>query len=290
MDRCSTIADRVAAAVKAIRRHWSCPATSAVILGTGLGELADEIAAAATIAYCDIPGFPRSTALAHRGRLVCGELGGTPMIMMQGRCHLYEGYNLDDLTFPVRVLAALGITTLVVTNAAGGLNPNFAAGDVMLIDDHINLMWLAGTIPLDPSAYGRITRPEAALYDRELAAVAIRTARSHGFSLHRGTYVAVTGPSYETRAEYRAFRRIGGDCVGMSTVPEVLVAAGCGLRVLGLSTITNVACPDAPKRVTAEEVVEVAAIARPRIAAILARTLMPAANDEPAAGKNDCST
>jgi purine-nucleoside phosphorylase len=264
-----TTADRVAAACEAIRRHGSCPATTAVILGTGHGDLADEITASTTIAYRDIPGFPSSTALAHKGCLVCGDLCGAPVIMLQGRCHLYEGYSHGDLTFPVRVLAALGIKTLIVTNAAGGLNPDFSTGDVMLIDDHVNLMGLAGTLLLDPAALGRVTRPALRLYDRELAALAVRTARQHDFPLQRGTYIGVTGPSYETRAEYRAFRRLGGDCVGMSTVPEVLAAAACGLRILGLSTVTNVACPDAPKVVTAAEVVEVAAIALPRVRAIV---------------------
>jgi purine-nucleoside phosphorylase len=269
MDGCATTADRIAAAADAIRRQWSCPASVAVILGTGLGELAEEITSATAVEYRDIPGFPRSTALAHKGRLVCGDLAGAPVIMMQGRCHLYEGYSLDDLTLPVRVLAALGVKTVVVTNAGGGLNPDFTIGDVMLIDDHIDLMWLCGTAALDPASLGRVTRRQTRLYDRELAASPVRTARRHDFPLHRGVYIAVTGPSYETRAEYRAFRRIGGDCVGMSTVPEVLTAAACGLRVLGLSTITNVACPDAPKKVTAEEVVAVAAVARPRVRSIV---------------------
>jgi purine-nucleoside phosphorylase len=269
MDCCSTTSDRVALAAQAIRSRCSRPANTAIILGTGLGELADELAAAATIPYRDIPGFAHCTALAHQGRLVNGDLGGVPVIMMQGRCHLYEGYSLDDLTFPVRVLAALGVQNLIVTNAAGGLNPDFTMGDIMLIDDHINLMWLGGTFPLDSAALGRITRPSARLYDRDLATAAMSIARRNDFPLHRGTYIAVTGPCYETRAEYRAFRRLGGDCVGMSTVPEVLAAAALGLRVLGLSTVTNVACPDAPKTVSAEEVVEVARVARPRVRAIV---------------------
>src|SRR4051812_15785979 len=269
MDQCSTSSDRLAAAVSAIRRRWSCPAKTAVILGTGLGELADEVVTSATLPYGEIPGFTCSTALAHRGRLVCGELGGAPIVMMQGRCHAYEGYSLAELTFPVRVLAALGVTTLVVTNASGGLNPQFAMGDVMLIDDHINLMWISGTVEPDRCPLGRVSRPRTALYDGDLARHACNAAWKSGFALQRGTYVAVTGPSYETRAEYRAFRRIGGDCVGMSTVPEVLAAAASGLKVLGLSTITNVACPDAPKIVSAEEVVEVARIARPRVRIIL---------------------
>src|SRR5262245_18550031 len=251
--------DHVATPVEVVRRHWSCPATTAVILGTGLGELADEVSSAAHISYRDLPGFPHSTALAHKGRLVCGELNGVPVVMMQGRCHLYEGYSLDDVMLPVRVLAALGIKTLIVTNAAGGLNPAFSIGDVMLIDDHINLMAPWGR-PLVSQDH----------YDQLLISAALAFASRHNFHLQRGVYVGVLGPSYETRAEYRAFRRIGGDCVGMSTVPEVPSAAACGLSVLGLSTVTNVACPDAPKKVSAEEVVEVAAIARPRVQQIIA--------------------
>jgi purine-nucleoside phosphorylase len=271
----ATISDRVAAAAGAIRRRWSCSAQTAVILGTGLGELADEVAAAIAIPYSEIPGFARSTALAHKGRLVCGEVGATPVIMLQGRCHFYEGYDLNELTLPVRVLASLGVKTLIVTNAAGGLNPDYAIGDVMLIDDHISLMGLAGTWPLDPRLLDRVSRPRIRLYDADLAASAERTARAGDFPLRRGVYVAVTGPSYETRAEYRAFRRLGGDAVGMSTVPEVLTAAALGLRVLGLSTITNVARPDAPKTVSAEEVVEVAAIARPRVRSIIRGHIAP---------------
>jgi purine-nucleoside phosphorylase len=252
-----------------IRRQWPHVARVAVVLGTGLGELAELLTTATVIEYRDIPGFPRSTALAHKGRLVCGEWSGVPVIAMQGRCHLYEGYSVDDLKLPIRVLAVLGVQTLIVTNAAGGLNSAFAAGDIMLVDDHINLMGVRGTASLDPAALGRMHRPSAHLYDPALASVATMAARQHNSPLHRGVYVGVTGPSYETRAEYRAFRRLGGDCVGMSTIPEVLVAAANGMRILGLSTVTNVACPDAPKRVTAEEVVEVAAIARPRVRAII---------------------
>jgi purine-nucleoside phosphorylase len=256
----------VDAAAAEIRGRWDCPAKTAVILGTGLGELADQIDAHQTIPYREIPGFPRSTALAHKGRLVCGQLGGTPVIAMQGRCHLYEGYSLAQVTLPARVLIALGIETLIVTNAAGGVNPDYSTGDVMLIDDHINLMWLG-------AALGNIVKLDAPrparLYDAGLATHAEQIARRGDFPLRRGVYLAVTGPSYETRAEYRAFRRLGADCVGMSTVPEVLVAAAAGLKVLGLSTITNVARPDAPQTVSAEEVVEVAAAALPKVRAII---------------------
>jgi purine-nucleoside phosphorylase len=270
----STPSDLLASAVKSIRRKWSCDATMAVVLGTGLGELADEVQSATAIDYRNIPGFPCSTALAHRGRLVCGELAGAPVMMLQGRCHLYEGYSLADVTFPLRVLAALGIKSVVITNAAGGLNPAFSTGDVMLIDAHINLMnWSSercGEVLRSAAAAGCAAPAyRGPLYDPDLGGLAAATARRGSFVLQRGTYVAVSGPSYETRAEYRAFRRIGGDCVGMSTVPEVLAAAACGLHVLALSTVTNVASPDVPKKVTAEEVVEVAAIARPRVGAIV---------------------
>jgi len=272
-------------AFAAIRRRWKCEATTAVILGSGLGGLADELDVEAVHAYREIPGFPHSTAPAHKGRLVCGKLGGEPVVMLQGRCHLYEGHALTDITFPTRVLAALGIRTLIVTNAAGGLNPNYAMGDVMLIEDHINLMWFgrllhgrAGGVSLpvppierDRLDTGKLTHPARlnAHYDRDLAEQAARTARQGNFPLRRGVYVAVTGPSYETRAEYRAFRQLGGDCVGMSTVPEALTAMSLGLRVLGLSTVTNIAHPDAPQVVSAEEVVAVAATALPKVRALV---------------------
>jgi purine-nucleoside phosphorylase len=255
--------------IAAIRSRWSGEADTAVILGTGLGRLAEEVEGDCAIPSRDIPGFPRSTALAHKGRLVCGTLGGAPVVVLQGRCHLYEGYSTDDLCLPTRVLGALGIKTLIVTNAAGGLNPHYAPGDVMAIDDHICLMGLSGLASLNPSGPARVARPSTRLYDEGLIQQARAVACQGAFHLQRGVYVGVSGPSYETRAEYRAFRRIGGDCVGMSTVPEVLAAAACGMRVLGLSTVTNVARPDAPQVVSAEEVISVAATALPKVRHIL---------------------
>lgn len=269
MDSCSTTSDHIAQAAQAIRRRWPHAASTAIILGTGLGELADDVSLEAAIPYGEIPGFPCATALAHKGRLVCGRLAGQPVLMMQGRCHLYEGYQPDEICLPVRAFAALGIKNLIVTNAAGGINPDFVVGDVMLIDDHVNLMGFAGGERETSPACGRVARTTIGAYDRQLAAQTEAIARRADFVLRRGVYIGVSGPSYETRAEYRAFRRIGGDCVGMSTVPEVLAAAACGLRVLGLSTITNVACPDAPKVVSAEHVVEVAAAALPKVRKII---------------------
>jgi purine-nucleoside phosphorylase len=259
----------VATCLAAIRDRCDVQADIAVILGTGLGDLTEDVDSSAVIPYRDIPGFPRSTALAHKGRLVCGELGGRPIVMLQGRCHLYEGYTAGELCLPTRVLATLGVKTLVVTNAAGGLNPRYSVGDVMAIDDHICLMGLAGLSPLPADCRERLPRPVARLYDAELIQQATAIACQNAFQLHCGTYVGVTGPTYETRAEYRAFRRIGGDCVGMSTIPEVLTAAACGMKVLGLSTVTNVARPDAPQVVSAEEVASVAAMALPKVRSIL---------------------
>ena len=265
----NSLDSRVSLAADAIRRQWDGAAQTGIILGTGLNDLAEEIDADAIIPYREIPGFPHSTALAHKGRLVCGRLGGAPVVAMQGRCHLYEGYPLENLALPVLALCALGIKRLIVTNAAGGLNPRFAMGDVMLIDDHINLMWLSPMGREDGCPFGRIARPAARLYDEALIEKASAIGRLRNFPLQRGVYVSVPGPCYETRAEYRMFRRFGADCVGMSTVPEVLAAASCDMRVLGLSTVTNLALPDAPKVVSAEEVVDVAEYALPKVRAII---------------------
>jgi purine-nucleoside phosphorylase len=261
--------DLVFKATSRVQAAWNGKACVGVILGTGLGDLAEEVAAEAVIPCRDIPGFPRSTALAHKGRLVCGELDGLPVVMLQGRCHLYEGYDVESLALPTRVLCELGVKTLVITNAAGGLNPRYSVGDVMAIDDHICFMRLSGLVPPQSIAGDRIARSAVRLYDAELIQHATRIACESGFHLQCGVYVGVTGPSYETRAEYRAFRRLGGDCVGMSTVPEVLAAAACGMKVLGLSTVTNVARPDAPEVVLAEDVANVAATALPKVREII---------------------
>jgi len=260
---------QVSESVAKIRAAWNGEARVGVILGTGLGDLAEEVDAQAVISYRDIPGFPRSTALAHKGHLVCGTLGDRPIIMLQGRCHLYEGYDVESLSLPTRVLCELGVKTLVITNAAGGLNPRYSVGDVMAIDDHLCLMGLSGLILPKSIAGDRVARPCTRLYDADLIRQATDIACQSGFQLQCGVYVGVTGPNYETRAEYRAFRRLGGDCVGMSTVPEVLTAAACGMKVLGLSTVTNVARPDAPEIVSADEVANVAATALPRVRAII---------------------
>ena len=248
-----------------------------LILGTGLGELAREVNVQAEVPYAAIPHFPRSTAMAHRGVLLAGTMAEVPLIVMAGRCHLYEGYSPETIAFPVQVLHALGIELLIITNAAGGLHPRFAMGDVMAIDDHINLMFPCGTSGkgdcrlLIADCRSAADRPAICnrLYDGALIEQSMVIARQRGIALHRGVYVGVAGPNYETRAEYRAFRRLGGDVVGMSTIPEVLGAAALGVKVLALSTVTNVARPDAPQVVTPQEVVAMAARAEPKVRAIV---------------------
>ncbi len=263
-------------ALAVVRARWSGMPQVAIILGTGLGDLADEIDTEQIIPYREIPHFPHSTALAHKGNLICGTLDDVPVIVMQGRCHLYEGYPVELATLPVRVMHALGANALIVSNAAGGLNPQFSVGDVMLIEDHIQLMFLPGLASLLPGQTDRMPRPRARLYDADLIDAGLQIAREQGFVCQRGVYVGLTGPTYETRAEYRLFRKLGGDCVGMSTVPEVLVAAECGMRVFGISTVTNIARPDspAPDQIDAEDVVLVAQHVQPKVRALV-RGLLP---------------
>jgi len=255
-----------------VRDRWSKTPRVAIILGTGMGSLAAGIRQEAVIPYTTIPQFPRSTALGHKGQLVCGQMGGIPVIAMEGRCHFYEGYSFQELTLPVRTLSQLGAELLIVSNASGGLNPRFRTGDIMLIEDHINLLGARTAVRRQEMLVPTRTVPPS-IYDATLVELAAEAARRGNFLAHRGVYVAVTGPSYETRAEYRAFRRLGGDAVGMSTVPEVLAAAAEGLRVLGISTITNVARPDAPQKTEAQQVVDAAEQAEPKLRKIVERVI-----------------
>ena len=252
-------------AAAAVRARFAARPEVAIILGTGLGRLAEEIDASAVIEYADIPGFPLSTVESHAGRLLCGTLGGKTVIAMQGRFHRYEGYTLQQATFPVRVLRALGARTLVVSNACGGLNPLWSAGDLMLIADHINLLGDSPLIGANDDRLGPRFPDLSAAYDGELRALARRVAADEKIALREGVYVAVTGPNLETRAEYRFLRAIGADVVGMSTVPEVLVAVHAGMRVLGLSIVTDMCLPDALEPATVERIIAVANRAEPQL-------------------------
>ena len=234
----------IQAAAAYIRQQTRHQPTIAMILGSGLGPIADEIEEADIIPYEEIPHFPQSGVEGHAGQLVIGRLAGKIVLVMQGRTHFYEGYSMPAITFPVRVIQALGIETLIVTNASGGLNPNFEAGDLMLITDHINLTGLAGHNPLrgpNLSQFGPRFPSMVTPYDLTLQEIARQTARLNNIPLKEGVYVNVSGPAFETPAEVRFLRTIGGDAVGMSTAPEVVIARHGGMRVLGFSGVANVA-------------------------------------------------
>ncbi len=259
----------MAAAVAAVRAHTSAVPEVAIILGTGLGALGDAIAVETTIDYDAIPGFPLSTVESHHGRLLLGTLGGKRVVAMQGRFHRYEGYSLQQVTFPVRVMQALGAQTLVVSNACGGMHPLWQAGDVMLMADHINLLGDSPLIGANDDALGPRFPDLSEPYDASLRALAREVAREAGITLREGTYVAVAGPALETRAEYRMLRAMGADVVGMSTVPEVIVAKHGGMRVLGVSIITDLCLPDALEPATLEKILKVAERAQPHLTAIV---------------------
>lgn len=261
--------ERIEACAQAIRARFSQPVDAAVILGTGLGALAEEIDVVESIDYKDLPNFPLSTVESHSGRLLCGTLAGKSVIAMQGRFHRYEGYTLQQVTFPVRVLRALGATTLVVSNACGGMHPLWAPGDLMLISDHLNLLGDNPLIGPNDDALGPRFPDMSEPYDAGLRQIARDVARDAGIPLREGVYAAVQGPNLETRAEYRFLRTLGADVVGMSTVPEVIVARHGGMRVLGLSIITDQCLPDALQEASVAQIIEVARAAEPRLTAVV---------------------
>ncbi len=267
--------DRIQATAAAVRQRTDLQPDVALILGSGLGTLADEIDAVATIPYGDLPAFPRSTVEGHRGELVLGTLGGCRVAVMRGRFHFYEGYELEQTTFPVRVLRELGAQTLIVTNAAGGLRADWQVGDLMRIVDHINLPGMAGQHPLrgpnDPRLGVRFPALTDA-YDVELGRLTQALAAEVGITLREGVYAFLAGPSFETPAELRMLQRLGADAVGMSTVPEVIVARHGGMRVLGISMISNIATPDAPPA-NHEEVLAAGEAVKPKFTALLTRLL-----------------
>jgi purine-nucleoside phosphorylase len=261
--------EAIDAAADAVRARFDRRPDAALILGTGLGGLAREIEADEVIEYAEIPGFPLSTVESHAGRLICGTLGGRRVVAMQGRFHRYEGYSLQQVTFPVRVLRALGAETLVVSNACGGMHPLWAPGDLMLIADHINLLGDNPLIGPNDDRLGPRFPDMSAPYDAKLRELARAIASEQRTTLREGVYVAVPGPNLETRAEYRMLRLVGADVVGMSTVPEVIVAVHGGMRVLGLSLITDQCLPDALEPATLEKILGVAAKAEPRLTALV---------------------
>lgn len=240
-----------------------------IVLGTGLGGLVHKIEIQDSIDYKDIPHFPVSTVQGHSGRLIVGRISGVPVLAMQGRFHFYEGWSMAQVTFPARVMCLLGIKTLFVSNASGGLNPGFKVGDVMIITDHINMF---GTNPLigpNMDEFGPRFPDMSQTYSHRLTARAIEIGKAEGLDLKTGVYVGTTGPTFETPAEYKMFRALGGDAVGMSTVPEVIVARHCGIEVFGVSIITDSGVPGEIVEVSHEEVQRVAAAAEPRMTRVI---------------------
>lgn len=269
----NTLYERAAHAARVVRARWTEEARVALILGSGLGAFADDMDDAVALPYADIPGFARSTVEGHAGQLVLGKVDGVPVAAMQGRFHYYEGYEWDEVTFPIRMLGLLGIKTLVLTNAAGGLNNSLKQGALMLISDHLNLM---GTNPLrgpNDARFGPRFPDMSDVYDRDFQDIAIREAHAIGLELRRGIYAALQGPCYETPAEIRMLRALGADAVGMSTVPEALVARHMSLKVLGISCITNMAAGVLDQPIDHAEVIETGQRVRETFSALLRRVI-----------------
>jgi len=290
MTQSSSLAYRVREAASSVRGRLPAPPRVGIILGSGLGPLADEVEDAVVIPYAEIPHFAASTVSGHAGQFVAGTLEGVPVAVMRGRVHYYEGYTVQQVTFPVRTLRRLGVELLIVSNAAGGLNPTYQAGDVMVLRDHVNLMGLAGQNPLigpDEPELGVRFLDMTDPYDPDLRAQALALGTQAGIRIHEGVYAVVAGPSFETRAEMRFLRLIGADAVGMSTAPEVIVARHERMRVLGISVITNAADPDATAPdVSHESVLAVADRAAPGVQAIIRGVLrsLGAQSDQQPAG------
>jgi purine-nucleoside phosphorylase len=265
--------EQIQEATRAIQAQWPTQPQVGIILGTGLGGLAEEIDADARIPYEQIPHFPESTVKSHAGRFVCGRLAGKTVVAMEGRFHFYEGYSLQQITLPVRVMKALGCQVLVVSNACGGMNPQFAKGDLMVIEDHINLLGDNPLIGKNDDRLGPRFPDMCQPYDRELIALTQRVALEERIVCHKGVFVAVAGPNLETRAEYRFLRGIGADVVGMSTVPEVIVGVHCGLRNLGLSVVTDICLPDALEPVVLEDILATANAAEKKLRVLVRRVI-----------------
>ena len=262
------------AAVERIRESWELDPLVGVVLGSGLGGLADELESRVEIPYDEIPGWPVSTAVGHTGTLVLGTLDGVPVAVMRGRAHLYEGIGADRVAFGVRVLGALGIRSLVVTNASGGINPDFEPGQLVLISDHVNLQGTSALVGPNDESLGPRFPDMSDAYDPELRARAQEAAARLGLELGEGIYAAWLGPQFETPAEIRFMRAVGGDLAGMSTVQEVIVARHMGIRVLGISVVTNMAAGLLPEKIDHEVVLEVGARAAGSVTALL-RELVP---------------
>lgn len=263
-----TALDKVMAAAAYIRARTTLHPTSGVVLGSGLGNFRKAIAIDVEIPYAEIPHFPASTVQGHGGSLIVGHVSGRPVAALSGRLHYYEGHTPADVIFPIRVLGTLGVRTLLISNAAGGVHPGFAVGDIMLITDHISLATVNPLIGPNDEAFGTRFPDMSEPYSRQLIQLAEELAPAMGLTLHKGIYFGVTGPTYETRAEYRMIRLLGADAVGMSTVQETIAAVHMGMRVFALSVITDIGIREEENLITHEEVLQAAQLAEPRMAAL----------------------
>lgn len=268
-----SIATELDNAVSVVRSRSTLQPDVAIVLGTGLGGLTEEIQCETAIGYEEIPGFPLSTVESHAGRLLLGSLGGKQVVAMQGRFHRYEGYSMQQIVFPVRIMRLLGAHTLIVSNACGGMHPLWYPGELMLIADHINLLGDSPLIGPNDERLGPRFPDMSAPYDPDLRKIARSTASDLRIMLREGVYVAVTGPNLETPAEYRFLRGIGADVVGMSTVPEVIAAVHMGMRVLGVSIITDSCLPDALEPVDVQDIIATATAAEPNLTRLIAGVL-----------------
>jgi purine-nucleoside phosphorylase len=258
-----------------IRQRWPGQPKTGIILGTGLGGLEADLDKECILSYRDLPHFPLATVESHAGHLICGNLGGKPVVAMAGRFHQYEGYSLQQVTFPVRVMKALGVEQLIVSNVSGGMNPQYEKGDLMLIEDHVNLLGDNPLIGPNDERLGPRFPDMCDAYDRELLKLAEHLCRQERIAFQKGVYVAVTGPNLETRAEYRFLRNLGADVVGMSTVPEVIVCRHAGIRVLGISIVTDLCLPDALVPISLPEILATAKTAEEKLR-ILVRKVVEA--------------
>lgn len=265
--------EKIEEAAATVRAHSRTQPRTGVVLGTGLGDLAGAMEVEATVPYAEIPHFVKSTAIGHKGNLVLGTLAGQPVVAMQGRLHYYEGYSMQEITFPIRVMRALGVGELIVFNAVGGMNPHLDLGDIVLVTDHINLMGDNPLIGWNDDRLGNRFPDMSDPYAREQRTRMEEAALALGIPLRRGVLVAVAGPNLETAAEYRFLRRIGADVVGMSMVPETLVAVHGGMRVLGLCIVTDLCRPDALEAANLERIIATAEGAEPRLRSLVVKYL-----------------
>ncbi len=265
--------ERIQECTRAIRERASLVPRIGIVLGTGLGALANEIEVETAISYEDIPHFPLPTVESHSGRLLFGTLAGQPVVAMQGRFHAYEGYDLEEVTLPVRVMRNLGADILIVSGAVGGMNHLWAPGELVLLEDHINLLGDNPLVGENVESLGPRFPDMSEPYDRGLADLALETALELGIPLRQGVYVAVTGPNLETRAEYRMLRSLGADVVGMSTVPEVIVARHMDMKVLGVCIITDQCLPDALEVADVQTIIATAREAEPRLTRLISRVV-----------------